>query len=450
MEDSVMGLSSLYAPAPHVKRLPSDQVAAAYQRHRFRNFSGIFIGYASYYLLRENFALAMPYLLQEGKFPKAKLGLILSGVTLTYGISKFIMGNISDRSNPRYFLATGIAISVMVNFIFSLLPGVTESLVLMFALMLVNGWAQGMGAPPCYRTVSHWFSVSERGRTMAVWNTAHNIGAGLLGASAVILTSSNWLAWPWKSIFFVPATFSLMVVGLLVFLMSDTPQSVGLPPIEEYKNEYPPIVSSGDYEKELSGKEILFKYVLKSKFVWFLAMANIFVYFVRYGVLYWAPTYLSEIKGVSASRSGWSFFSYELAGMCGMIICGYLSDKLKNKRGIVNIFCMLVVCGGVLLYWLSPNVSINHAALSLIGMFIYGSIMLIGVQVLDLVHKKAVGTTIGLLGLFGYGGGTMSASLGFGYLVDIFGWQMGFIALVIACFLATLFFSLTLIKQTTE
>jgi len=444
-----MGLFSLYAPAPHVPRLPADQIATVYKTYRIRNFVGIFIGYSSYYLLRENFALAMPFLLQEGLYQKAQLGLILSGVTLTYGISKFIMGNVSDRSNPRYFFATGVAVSVMVNFVFSLVPGITESLYLMFGLMLINGWAQGMGAPPCYRTVSHWFSASERGRAMAVWNTAHNIGAGLLGASAVLLTSSQWLGWPWKSIFFIPAIFSFMVVGLLIFLMCDTPQSVGLPSIEEFKNEYPTIggaVATVKFEKELTGREILFNYVLNSKYVWFLAMANIFVYFVRYGVLYWAPTYLAEVKGVSASRSGWTFFSYELAGMCGMIICGYLSDKLKEKRGVVNIFCMLAVCGGVLLYWLSSNVSVNHVALAIIGMFIYGSIMLIGVQVLDLVPKKAVGTTIGLLGLFGYGGGTMSASLGFGYVVDILGWGMGFVALVIACVLAMLFFGLTLVK----
>ena len=36
--------------------------------------------------------------------------------------------------------------------------------------------------------------------------------------------------------------------------------------------------------------------MLNNKWVWAIAFANIFVYFVRYGVLDWAPTYLSEEK----------------------------------------------------------------------------------------------------------------------------------------------------------
>ncbi len=33
----------------------------------------------------------------------------------------------------------------------------------MFVLQFLNGWVQGMGWPPCGRTMVHWFSISERG-----------------------------------------------------------------------------------------------------------------------------------------------------------------------------------------------------------------------------------------------------------------------------------------------
>ena len=57
-------------------------------------------------------------------------------------------------------------------------------------------------------------------------------------------------------------------------------------------------MKSKDRERELSVKEILFKYVLNNKFLWYIAIANVFVYFVRYGVVDWAPTYLVEEKAL--------------------------------------------------------------------------------------------------------------------------------------------------------
>ncbi len=72
------------------------------------------------------------------------------------------------------------------------------------------------------------------------------------------------------------------------FLMQDTPQSCGLPPIEEYRNDYPKEATSETIEEELSARDILFKYVLNNRILWLIAVANIFVYFIRYGVVDWA------------------------------------------------------------------------------------------------------------------------------------------------------------------
>ncbi len=102
-----MFLTQLFKPAPHKERLPADRIDSEYRKLRLQVFLGIFIGYAGYYFVRKNFSLAMPYLVEQG-FSKGELGIILSAVSIAYGISKFIMGIVSDRCNPRYFLATGL------------------------------------------------------------------------------------------------------------------------------------------------------------------------------------------------------------------------------------------------------------------------------------------------------------------------------------------------------
>ena len=56
----------LFKPAPPIERLPEDQIDSEYKKFRLQVFLGIFIGYAAYYLIRKNFSLAMPYLIEEG------------------------------------------------------------------------------------------------------------------------------------------------------------------------------------------------------------------------------------------------------------------------------------------------------------------------------------------------------------------------------------------------
>ncbi len=69
--------------------------------------------------------------------------------------------------------------------------------------------------------------------------------------------------------------------------------------------------------------------------------------------------------------------------------------------------------------------------------------MLIGVQALDLVPKKAAGTAAGLTGLFGYMGGALFANIAIGFVVDAWGWDGGFLVIVAACILAIFFTAFT-------
>ncbi len=430
-------ISQLFRPAPHVDRLPADRLDPEYKRYRAQILSTIFIGYAGYYLVRANINVAKPYLITELGLSKGDVGLLASALTIAYGLSKFLMGNVSDRSNPRYFLATGLILSGLVNLIFGFLPG----LFLMVVFWSLNGWFQGMGWPPCGRTMVHWFSDRERGTKMAIWNLAHNVG----GMLAPVIASYSLLYFgTWKSAFFVPALLSIVIGVFVLVFMRDTPQSVGLPPIEEYKDDFP---STGveDRERELSGSEILFKYVLNNKFLWIFAVANVLVYIVRYGVVNWAPTYLTEVKGYSITNSAWQSSLYELAGIPGMLFSGWASDRLfHGRRSPVMVISMSLVALAVFVYWFNPkgNYMVDSIALFAIGFLIYGPVMLIGVAALDLVPKKAVGTAAGLTGLFGYLGAT-AAELGIGYTVQEFGWNMGFTVIIAAGALSTFLLGLT-------
>lgn len=426
-------LRSLYRPAAPIRRLPPAEIPRAYARYRAQMMASIFVGYAAFYFVRSNFANAKPYLESELGFTKAEIGLIAAMLSISYGLSKFVMGVVSDRSNPRYFMATGLILSGIVN----VLMGVFPSMRSMAVLWLLNGWFQGMGWPPCGRTMTHWFSENERGTKFAIWNTAHNIGGGIIGplaTFAIVLWTS------WKGAFFVPGVVAITMGGLLIAFLRDTPQSLGLPPIEEHRNDYPSIAVE-DREREIGPREVLVKYVLGNRRLWIIAIANVFVYAVRYGVLNWAPSYLRQVKHASVSAAGWFYFAFEIAGILGTVVAGWASDRLAGgRRGPVSVVYMVIVTVGVLVYWLHPyaNLTVDFVALFVIGTFIYGPVMLIGVAAVDLVPKKAAGSAAGFTGLFGYLIGMNLAEMGIGALVQRYGWNAGFGLLVGACVIATL------------
>ncbi|ASB91452.1 glycerol-3-phosphate transporter [Bacillus sonorensis] len=438
----------LFRPAPPIDRLPDEKIDSEYKKFRLQVFLGIFIGYAAYYLIRKNFSLAMPYFIEEG-FSKSQLGLALSALSLSYGISKFVMATISDRSNPRMFLPAGLILSAVISLLMGFVPFFTSSIAIMFIMLFLNGWFQGMGWPPSGRVLVHWFSVSERGNKTAIWNVAHNVGGGLMAPIAVagvaVFSGITGSSSGYEGVFILPALVAIVVAVISYVLIRDTPQSVGLPPIEEYRNDYS-TKTKKTFETELSTKEILFKYVLNNKWVWAIALANIFVYFVRYGVLDWAPTYLNEEKGFDMSKSSVAYFLYEWAGIPGTLLCGWISDKwFKGRRGPAGFVFMLGVLIAVLVYWFNPagNPVVDMISLIAIGFLIYGPVMLIGLQALDFVPKKAAGTAAGLTGLFGYLGGTMTANALMGVIVDSAGWNAGFTLLTASCAIAALIFAMT-------
>ncbi|MDQ7949423.1 MAG: glycerol-3-phosphate transporter [Pedobacter sp.] len=429
-------------PAAHKPLLPPEKVKSIYNKERIKVFIGIFFGYAAYYFVRKNFSFAVPELQKLG-FSKGELGLAASALSIAYGFSKFLMGNISDRSNARYFLSIGLVLSAFTMIFMGIIPFATSSITIMFILLFINGWFQGMGWPPCGRVVAHWFSVRERGTAMSIWNLAHNIGGFFVGPLTVL---GFELFADYHGMLYFPGLVAILFAIFAFLFVRDTPQSVGLPPIEEYKNDYPKSYDAKTQETEFSAKEIFFKYVFNNKMLWFIAMANAFVYLVRNGIINWAPTFLQEAKHYTKGEAAWASGGYELAAIPGTLLCGIISDKFFNgRRAPVTIIYMALTLVAVVVYWKSPSSShlVQNAALWAIGFFIYGPVMLIGVQAIDLVPKKAAGTAAGLTGLFGYFIGDLLANAAIGRLVDLKGWDAAFFAIAISCVLAILLTAFT-------
>jgi OPA family glycerol-3-phosphate transporter-like MFS transporter len=428
----------------HVATVPTERIAGEYRRHRRSVYAGIFIGYAAYYLVRNNLALAIPDILEEyPQYSKADLGWALTGTSISYGISKFLMGSVSDRSNPKYFLPLGLLLSCVIMFVSGAFKVIYASLALVIVLQIANGWVQGMGWPPCGKSMVHWFSTKERGLVVSFWNVGHNIGGGLVATFALWGVT---LFHDWGAKFYFNAAIAAAVAVIVFFLLRDTPKAYGLPPVEEYTNDYPPHYGTGK-ERTFTYREIFVEHVLTNKYLWAIAIANAFIYFVRYGVVNWIPTYLQTAKGFSFGQSSTGWALYEFAAIPGTIACGWMSDKVfKGRRAPATILFMALTLVAVIAYWLNLRgpLWIDYVALFSIGFLIYGPIMIIGLHALDLVPKQAAGTAAGFTGFFGYVFGSAIAGSGVGWIADLWGWNGVFVTMVVCCGLTIAFSAMTL------
>ncbi len=428
-------LRSLFAPAPHLPRLPDDEVRRLYPRYRWRIMESTFIGYASFYLVRNNLAVVAKDVGEALHYDKGEMGSILAVTAISYGMGKFVMGAFSDRSNARVFMACGLLLTALCNFAF----GAARDWHTHMVLWTLNGFFQGMGWPPCGRCMGHWFSERERGLTFSIWNTAHNVGGG---AAGMIAAWSVERYGGWQYAFYFPGVLALVGSAYLFWRLRDTPQSVGLPPIEEYRGDYPEGLAAGTtHERELTTSELLFGYVLTNKYIWLLAFANFFAYIARYSMLDWGPTYLREVKDATLTDGGWATLAIEFGGIPSTIFLGWVSDLVRGRRGMVAVLCLAPMMLAFTAIMLTPPgyLWLDNTMLALVGFLIYPVINFIVIMALDLTSKKAIGTAAGFIGLFGYMGRTVQAQ-GFGwllhYLEPVYGHEAAWklvLVLIIAC-----------------
>lgn len=450
-------MASFLAPPAFKPEQTGPGADARYKRLRAQVFLGIFIGYAGFYIVRKNFSMAIPMLAPFG-FEKGELGIVLSMNAIAYGISKFVMASVSDRSNARRFLPLGLVLAAL-SMAFMVVPirwiGASHKALAIAVMAVINGlvgWFNGMGWPPCGRVMTHWFSIKERGTWMSVWNCAHNVGGALVGPMSAYgaVWFGSWLYGSNPDLYFLAGTFlfpaavAVLIAIIAYCLIRDTPQSCGLPSIEKWSG----IQAAGYDEKQeqaISTREI-FKTVLSNRLLWYIAFANAFIYMVRYGCLDWAPTILTE-NGVDIKSAGWAYFAYEFAAIPGTLVCGWLSDHVfKGRRALPIILFMALIAVVIVVYWQNiDNLNVVIACLIAIGFLIYGPVMLVGVQALDLAPKNAAGTAAGLTGFMGYVLGTaILANVVMGYVSQNWGWGSTFILLIVACFLCIALMALTM------
>ena len=393
---------------PAASMLPAELVDKKYRRLRFQTFLAGTFGYALYYVCRLSMGVMKQPLIDAGLLNATQLGIIGACLYWAYACGKFVNGFLCDGSNIKRFMATGLIISVAMNFTMgvlgvSALNGGFFSSILFVSFAIcwaINGWAQSMGAPPAIIGLSRWYPLKIRGTFYGFFSASHNIGEGLSFVFVGMLVAS--FGWKWG--FFGAALAGALGVLLILLLLHDTPESKGLPPIEVLAGEAKEEATLSPEEKRAQTSRMQ-KAVIKNPGVWILALASAFMYMSRYAINEWGTIFLQEAKGYSLGEAAAIIGINPIFGIIGTVVSGWLSDFVfKGDRkypafvsGILEAIALALFLFGGPARW------VNILAMVLFGIAIGVLISFLGgLMAVDLVPRQATGAALGIVGMASY------------------------------------------------
>jgi OPA family sugar phosphate sensor protein UhpC-like MFS transporter len=385
-------------------------VDSLYKRHRLRIMLAITIGYGLVYTCRLALSMVKKPLIDGGISTPVELGIIGPALFYTYAFGKLTNGFLADHMNLKIFFAFGVLISALLNI------GMGFSTILWVSVLLwgLNGWFQGFGAPTGAVALATWFSNKERGRMYGIWSTAHAIGEGLTFVGVAGLVT----LWGWRAGFWGPGALCIVVAVGLYLLMQDRPQTLGLPRVAEWKNDF---VSSDEGSKATKESTwALQRTILKIPAIWVLALASASIYVTRYAINSWGVLYMQEAKGYSLMQAGAIISVNTIAGILGALAFGFMSDKLFDaRRPPTNVIFAAMEIVGLLMVFFGPP---GKPAFMTVAFFIYGFgltglVTSLGGLFLDIAPKRAAGAAMGFIGVFSYIGAAMQDQIS-GHLIE--------------------------------
>lgn len=401
--DIDMGLFSFFRISkPSQEKVAPEKEADTYRRLRNRTFWGATVAYSLYYVCRMSLSVVKQPLIDEGILTAGELGVIGSALLFVYAVGKFLNGFIADYCNIKRFMATGLFLSALVNLLLGVLgvfhdymPLSTAVIFFSFAVLWgVNGWMQSMGSPPGVICLSRWFPKSKRGTYYSIFSSTPYIGEFL----SFVITGLIVGALGWKAGFIVAAIAGLIGSLIILWMVSDTPESKGLPSVQKLSGED---LTRND---TLPTRDLQ-KYVLRHPGIWIIAVSSAFIYITKYAITGWGVLFLQKEKGFAIEEATQIIGFYAFSGMVGTVLAGWLSDKVfKSDRVKPTVLAgVLSFVSLALFLFTETGYVMNVLYVSLFSLSIGVLYCIVaGLMAIDIVPRKATGAALGVVGISSY------------------------------------------------
>ena len=398
-----MSLYSFYRISkPSQDTVPENEVRSKYTTLRNKTFWGVTVAYSLYYVCRMSLSVVKQPLIDEGVLTAGQLGVIGSALLFVYAVGKFMNGFIADYCNIRRFMFTGLAISAAVNLLMGIIGVVNGFMAIPVAMIFflfavlwgINGWMQSMGSPPGVISLSRWFPQSKRGTFYSIFSASPYLGEFI----SFILTGLIVGAVGWQWGFVVAASAGAAGAILILLTVSDTPESEGLPSIQQL---------SGEPVKQVDKMPTreLQRMIFRHPGIWVIALSSAFIYITKYAIAGWGVLFLQKERAFTLEQATQIIAFSAVFGVLGTVLAGWLSDKIFNSDRIKPAILSGVVAFISLAFFLFAGggymMNIVYVSVFSLSMGVLYCIVA-GLMAVDIVPRKATGAALGIVGISSY------------------------------------------------
>lgn len=261
------------------------------------------------YVTRINYGAIVSEMERATQISRSLLSVSLTGSFITYGVGQIVSGILGDKFSPKKLIATGFAITIIMNLLIPLCPNA----LCMTVVWCINGFAQSFMWPPMVRIMSELFNEHDYNKVNVRVSWGSSLGTIIVYLlSPVVITFLSWRG------VFVASAFAGIVM-LLVWIKS-------APEISAKPRAVTKTSSQGNR-------------IFATPLMIGVMLAIILQGMLRDGVTTWMPTYISETYNLSSAVS-------ILSGVClpvFSIISFQITSRLYEKKFTNPVLCAAVI-----------------------------------------------------------------------------------------------------------
>lgn len=391
---------------------------------RFKLFFSMFVGYTFFYFTRKSLIFVSPLVINDMNISLSDFGIINTSFYIIYALSKFISGIISDRNDPKYIMSFGLMFTGILNICIMFF---SYNIKLIFIFWILNAFFQGWGWPPINKYLSCYYDTNERGFWWSIYSLSHNLGGAIIPVFVGFLS----ISFGWKSSIGFVGFISVLMSFFLFKIMADIPTL----PRSDLTSKY--------FSSSFNG----IVYIFSNYNIWLLGFSYLFIYIIKTSINDWTVLFLVNQKKYDLVSAGISIFYFEIFGIFGMIFSGWITDKFLFNNRIFYIFISTIfLMFFSFTFWLIPvgYKIFDYFILGVIGFFIFGQQMLIGLIASEFVSKNFSCTANGFVGTLGYAGAAVTG-YPFGFIINL-SWNIYFFIIVLSSFVLMVIIFILLMK----
>lgn len=371
-------------------------------------FVACWLVYAVLCMTKNAFSVAIAPIVQEKFMTKTQAGIINGAYYIFYGGAQLCLAKLIDKISPVKMLHIALfgALLAMGGLM------VAKSFTVMLILWSLSGLLQFASWPATIRIVSQYLVPGFRGKAMTMIAFCYCAGSMVSAlVASVILKVSGW-----RTIFAMTVVTILFVWALFWILSKKT-----MPVLAKVVEPAPSAVHQAKKHKRSHTLRIMMV-----SGIMLMLIPGFMRAILDTGLKSWVPTLIVENYEVSSSFASFLTTGLMLINLSGVFLVNLVCPRIIKSEVVCLGLCFLISLPCLALLTLIGKISVMTAVILLT---VVTTLMYAGNQLINILMPAkfaALNLTGGIASIINAFAcfGIVIANFGFGYLADLFGWNI--------------------------